>query len=57
MRVSEPLGTPLYYAIQAQLQGGGEVSCQIPVDGQVIARFAASLLDPQERRSAAVPPP
>jgi hypothetical protein len=42
MRVSKPLGTPLYYSINAQLQGGGSVSCQILVDGQVISSSTAT---------------
>ena len=41
-RVTKPLGTPLYYAIQAQLQGGGSVSCQILVDGTVISSSTAT---------------
>ena len=42
MRVTQPLGTPDYYAISAQLQGGGTVSCQILVDGKVTASSTAS---------------
>lgn len=32
-----PAEVPEYYAISAQLQGGGDVSCKIEVDGQVIS--------------------
>ena len=42
MRVSKPLGTPLYYSINAQLQSGGSVSCQILVDSQVISSSTAT---------------
>jgi hypothetical protein len=42
MRVTQPLGTPDYYAISAQLQGGGTVSCQILVDSKVTASSTAS---------------
>jgi len=33
---------PSYYAINAQLQGGGTVSCQIQVDGKTISTATAS---------------
>lgn len=42
MRVSQPLGTPAYYSIDAQLQGGGTVSCEILVDGSVISSATAN---------------
>jgi hypothetical protein len=42
MRVSKPLGDPAYYAINAQLQGGGYIECKIDVDGKVISRASAS---------------
>jgi hypothetical protein len=42
MHVSKPLGTPLYYAINAQLQGGGSVTCQILVNGAVISSSTAT---------------
>jgi len=42
MHVSKPLGTPLYYSITAQLQGGGSVSCKIEVDGKVISSSTAT---------------
>jgi hypothetical protein len=32
---------PIYYAIDAQLQGGGTVSCKIEVDGQTISQATA----------------
>lgn len=42
MSVTQPLGSPQYYAINAQLQGGGSVSCQIKVDSVTIASASAS---------------
>jgi hypothetical protein len=42
MSVTQPLGSPQYYAINAQLQGGGSVSCQIKVDGVTISSASAS---------------
>ncbi len=36
-----PDQAPIYYAINAQLQGGGSVSCKIEVDGQVISQGTA----------------
>ena len=42
MDVSAHLGSPAYYAITAQLQGGGSVSCEILVGGKVISRASAS---------------
>ena len=42
MSVSAPLGTPSYYAINAQLQGAGEVQCQIKVDGVTLSSGSAS---------------
>lgn len=42
MAVTKPLGTPLYYSITAQLQGGGSVSCKIEVDGKVISSSTAT---------------
>lgn len=41
MHVAKPLGTPSYYAITAQLQGGGTVSCKIEVDGKTISSSTA----------------
>jgi hypothetical protein len=37
-----PATAPLYYAISAQLQGGGTVSCEILVNGTVIAKSTAN---------------
>lgn len=37
-----PASPPAYYAISAQLQGGGTVSCTIKVDGQAISTATAS---------------
>jgi hypothetical protein len=42
MRLTKPLGTPLYYSVQAQLQGAGSVSCQILVDGTAISSSTAT---------------
>jgi Protein of unknown function (DUF732) len=42
MRVTRTLSDPSYYAISAQLQGGGQVSCEILVKGKVIASGSAS---------------
>lgn len=42
MRVTKPLGNPMYYSLQAQLQGGGQVTCKILVDGKIIAESVAS---------------
>lgn len=41
MDVTATLGSPSYYAINAQLQGGGQVSCKILVDGKVISSATA----------------
>jgi uncharacterized cupredoxin-like copper-binding protein len=37
-----PSSAPVYYAISAQLQGSGSVSCQILVDGKVISSSTAN---------------
>ena len=42
MSVTQPLGDPSYYAINAQLQGGGTVSCSIEVNGVAISTGSAS---------------
>lgn len=42
MSVTQPLGSPQYYAINAQLQGGGSVNCKIKVDGVTISSASAS---------------
>ncbi len=44
MDVAQPIpaNPPAYYAINAQLQGAGEVSCEILVDGQVISQGTAT---------------
>jgi hypothetical protein len=42
MRVTDRLGNPEYYAINAQLQGGGSVSCSIEVDGIPLSTGTAS---------------
>jgi len=41
MRVTKRLGTAGYYAIQAQLQGGGKVTVRILVNGKVISTGTA----------------
>lgn len=42
MRETMPLGNPLYYSINAQLNGSGKVSCQIIIGGKVISFATAS---------------
>ncbi|MFI9100107.1 hypothetical protein ACIGXA_06255 [Streptomyces fildesensis] len=42
LKVTKPLGTPMYYSITAQLQGGGHVKCSILVNGKVISKAEAS---------------
>ncbi len=42
MSVSAALGTPSYYSINAQLQGAGEVKCQLEVDGVTLSSATAS---------------
>jgi hypothetical protein len=42
MRVTRRLGDPEYYAINAQLQGGGHVKCSIDVDGIPLSTASAS---------------
>jgi hypothetical protein len=37
-----PSPVPAFYAINAQLQGGGSVSCEIKVDGKVISAALAT---------------
>jgi hypothetical protein len=36
------LGNPSYYAISAQLQGGGTVKCEISVNGKVVSKATAT---------------
>lgn len=42
MRVTKPLSNPVFYSLYAQLQGGGEVTCKILVDGKIISQSVAS---------------
>ena len=42
MKVTAKLGDPIYYSLQAQLQGGGSVSVKILVNGIVISQGTAS---------------
>ena len=42
MSVTKSLGNPSYYAINAQLQGYGSVTCKLEVDGVVISKASAS---------------
>lgn len=42
MQASSQLGTATYYAINAQLQGDGTVSCQILIDGTAVSSASAS---------------
>lgn len=40
--VAIPASPPGYYAVSAQLQGGGSVTCEILVSGKVISKSAAN---------------
>jgi hypothetical protein len=42
MSVAAKLGSPSYYAINAQLQGSGQVTCKLKVDGVTISSATAS---------------
>jgi hypothetical protein len=42
MKVTAKLGDPAYYALQAQLQGGGSVTVKILVNGKVVSQGTAS---------------
>lgn len=42
MRVTKPLASPVYYSLQVQLQGSGQVTCKILVDGKIISQAVAS---------------
>lgn len=42
MNVTKKLGNPAYYAITAQLQGGGHVTCEIKINGKVMSTATAS---------------
>jgi hypothetical protein len=42
MKITEPLGSPSYYAINAQLNGGGRVTCKLKVDGVTLSTGSAS---------------
>ena len=42
MNVTKPLGSPVYYSITAQLQGGGQVACKLEVNGKTISSSTAS---------------
>jgi hypothetical protein len=42
MKVTAKLGDPIYYSLQAQLQGGGSVTVEILVNGIVISQGTAS---------------
>jgi hypothetical protein len=42
MSVTASLGSPAYYAIDAQLDGDGQVSCEIEINGQVISSGTAT---------------
>lgn len=41
LHVSGALGSPLYYSIEAQLQGGGTVTCKLEINGKVISQSTA----------------
>jgi hypothetical protein len=42
LTVTQPLAQPQFYSINAQLTGGGSVTCQLKVDGVTIASDSAS---------------
>jgi hypothetical protein len=42
MHVTRPVGNPEFYAISAQLQGGGTVTCVIKVDGVPLPASSAT---------------
>jgi len=42
LSVSQPLGQPQFYSINAQLTGGGSVTCLLKVDGVTIVSSTAS---------------
>ncbi len=42
MSVTQPLGSPSYYSIDAQLNAGGSVTCELAVDGVSISTASAS---------------
>jgi hypothetical protein len=42
LSVSQPLGQPQFYSINAQLTGGGRVTCLLEVDGVTIVSDSAS---------------
>ena len=42
LSVSQPLGQPQFYSINAQLTGGGSVTCLLKVDGVTIVSNSAS---------------
>jgi hypothetical protein len=42
MKVTEKLGSPVYYSLTVQLQGGGTVTAEILVDGKVISKATAT---------------
>jgi hypothetical protein len=42
LSISQPLGQPQFYSINAQLTGGGNVTCLLKVDGVTIVAASAS---------------
>jgi nitrogen fixation protein FixH len=42
MNLTRPLGSPVYYSVTAQLNGGGAVACKLLVDGKVISQASAT---------------
>jgi hypothetical protein len=42
LSVTQPLGQPQFYSINAQLTGGGSVTCQLKIDGVTIASDSVS---------------
>ena len=42
MKVPRKLGSPIYHALTAQLQGSGSVTVKILVDGKVLSESTAA---------------
>jgi hypothetical protein len=54
MSVTQLLGNPSYYAINAQLQGYGEVSCKLEVDGVAISSASVGRIQHRGLRSCEI---
>jgi hypothetical protein len=42
MNKTTSIGNPAYYALSAQLQGSGSVTCKLEVDGRTVSEATAS---------------